>query len=201
MGLNAKKAVAFLGGLLTIVSLARVSVLFLEAVSTVQDERNQDIELIELCVQGSARGSMKMRSACLQAQSDRASPLLLKAILRAVSTAFTDFSESVSSPGKMLIVVLFIISSVFLPVSAWLRAVLPVEDPVESGQHVVVLASDPTETLGRRSMNIQQRLTSALRRRGRVVGIPSYGCLNGDIERDSPIEIEFGEFNMHPHND
>ena len=68
-----------------------------------------------------------MRAACLQAQADRASPVVLKAVLRAVSIAWSDFLESVSSPGRLAIVVLFVVSSLFLPVSAWLRAIMPTE--------------------------------------------------------------------------
>ena len=59
----------------------------LEAMATVRDERSQDYELLDICQRGEARGSAKMRAACLQAQADRASPLMLKAIVRAVSTA------------------------------------------------------------------------------------------------------------------
>jgi len=195
VALTAKQAVALIGGLLTVVSFARVSVLFLEALSAVRDERNQDSELLELCKQGSARGSMKMRAACLQAQADRASPILLKAVLRAVSIAFADFSESVSSPGKMLVVVLFVMSSLFLPMNAWLRALFPADDPIEGGQHVVVLAADPAEVLGRRRLGIKQRITSALRRggagNGRIVTMPDYYGVD-DIEGDTLVDIDMG---------
>lgn len=195
VALTAKQAIALIGGLLTVVSFARVSVLFLEALSAVRDERNQDSELLELCKQGLARGSMKMRAACLQAQADRASPILLKAVLRAVSIAFSDFSESVSSPGKMLVVVLFVLSSLFLPMNAWLRALFPGDDPIEGGQHVVVLAADPTEVLGRRRIGFKQRITSALRRgnsgNGRIVAMPKY-YEQGDIEGDTLVDIDMG---------
>ena len=194
VALTAKQAVALIGGLLTLVSFARVSVLFLEALSAVRDERNQDSELLELCKQGSARGSMKMRSACLQAQADRASPIILKAVLRAVSIAFSDFSESVSSPGKMLVVVLFVMSSLFLPMNAWLRALFPVDDVIEGGQHVVVLAADPSEVLGRRRLGLKQRITSVLRRGGaggRMITMPDYYG-DADIEGDTLVDIDMG---------
>lgn len=195
VALTAKQAVALIGGLLTVVSFARVSVLFLEALSAVRDERNQDSELLELCKQGSARGSMKMRSACLQAQADRASPVLLKAVLRAVSIAFADFSESVSSPGKMLVVALFVMSSLFLPMNAWLRALFPADDPIEGGQHVVVLAADPADVLGRRRLGFKQRITSVLRRNGtgngRTVAMPEYYGTD-DIEGDTLMDIDMG---------
>jgi hypothetical protein len=193
---TAKQAIALIGGLLSLVSFARVSVLFLEALSTVQDERSQDIELLELCRLGSARGSMKMRAACLQAQSDRASPIVLKAVLRAVSIAFADFSESVSSPGKLVVVILFVLSSIFLPMSSWIRAILPKDDPIEAGQHVVVLAADPTEALGRRRIGFKQRIGAALRRRNEdnLLVSPEY---YNDIEGESLIDIDVGSSNGH----
>lgn len=165
MRLTAKRAAALVGGLLALVSFARVATLFLESLASVREERIHDAELLDLCASGLARGSMKMRAACLQAQADKASPLVLKALLRAFKTAFDDFSESVSSPGKVLVVVLFVLSSLFLPVSAWARALLP-SDGIEPGSHVVVLASDPAEALGRRA-GFRQKVQGALRMRGR----------------------------------
>ena len=164
MNLTTKQVVAILGAICTIVSFARVSVLFLEALAAVRDERNQDVELLELCAQGSARSSQKMRTACLHAQSDKASPILLKAVLRAVSIAFEDFSESVSSPGKMLIVVLFVISSIFLPINAWLKAILVTDNAVDGAQHVVVVAHD-TGLQGHRALGLRGRFAKALRLR------------------------------------
>ena len=197
VALTAKQAIALIGGLLTVVSFARVSVLFLEALSAVRDERNQDSELLELCQQGSARGSMKMRSACLHAQADRASPIVLKAVLRAVSIAFADFSESVSSPGKMLVVVLFVLSSLFLPMNAWLRALLPADDQGEGRPHVVVLATDPAAVLGRRRIGFKQRISCALRRnghadRGDMLTVPEYYGA-GDIEGDTFVDIDMDQ--------
>ena len=48
--------------------------LFLESMASVRDERSADTELITACKSGIARGSAKMRGACLQAHADRASP-------------------------------------------------------------------------------------------------------------------------------
>lgn len=144
--------------------------LFLEALSAVRNEREQDYELLQLCREGSARGSMKMRAACLQAQADRASPVVLKAVLRAVSIAWRDFSDSVSSPGKLAIVVLFVLSSLFLPVSAWVRALMQTDFCMHSdgtNGHVVVLAHQAAATLGRPRLNFKRRVQRALRLRGR----------------------------------
>lgn len=139
MQITPKRAVAIIGAIITVVSFSRVCVLFLEALSAVRDERAQDSELLEVCASGIARGSMKMRAACLHAQADRASPIVLKAVLRAFSIAFEDFSESVSSPGKLLVVVLFVLSSIFLPITSWLKAAFP-HETFEGSQHIVVLA-------------------------------------------------------------
>lgn len=106
------------------ISLTRVMVLFLEAMATVSDERSQDSELLEVCKSGQARGSPKLRAACLQAQADRASPLVLKAVVRAVSTAWREFSDSVATPFGFATMVLFIISSLLLPVIPWIKAIL-----------------------------------------------------------------------------
>lgn len=188
MVLTVKQTMALFGSMLTMVSVARVSVLFLEALSAVRHERNQDTDLLELCKQGLANGSMKMRTACLQAQADRASPIFLKAMLRAVSTAFADFSDSVSSPGKMLIVVLFVLSSMFLPLNSWCRALFPGERSVESSQHIVVLAADPSEVLGRKSISFKERISSALARRKNKCNVSNY-CYTDDIECDSLVDM------------
>lgn len=189
MKLTPKRAVAIFGGTITLVSLARVIVLFLEALSSVRDERSQDAELLDVCASGVARGSMKMRAACLQAQADRASPVVLKAILRAVSTAFTDFSDSVSSPGKLLVVVLFVVSSLFLPIQSWIRA-LTSQDDGDPSPHIVVLQNDvsPRPRLGFRS-----RVAGALkmRRKNSITGSSSNSfdveCDTGDCMLDTDL--------------
>lgn len=163
MQFSRKRVLALVGGMCAVVSFARVSVLFLESLATVRDERAQDQELLDLCASGSARSSQKMRTACLQAQSDRASPILLKAILHAVSTAFDDFAESVSSPWKLLVVVLFVVSSVFLPANSWARALFVAGRDVEGAQHVVVVAHDSFKDM--RRLGFKRRVSNVLRMR------------------------------------
>lgn len=121
--LSPKKAVALISALVALYSLSRVGVLFFEALAVVREERSQDNELLELCARGDARSSPKMRDACLKARAERASPLIAKAIVYAVSTAFKDFSSTVGSPFKFAVVVLFVISSVVLPIMPWARAI------------------------------------------------------------------------------
>ena len=151
MKISSKRVVAIVSALLTIVSLSRVVVLFLESMASVRDERSADTELITACKSGIARGSAKMRGACLQAHADRASPLVLKSIVRAVSVAFGEFSESISSPFGLVTFVLFLLSGFILPVVPSLKLVAStlagfVDDDVDSTQpddveqrHVIVL--------------------------------------------------------------
>ena len=110
-----------------------------------------------------------MRGACLQAQADRASPLVLKSIVRAVSTAWREFSDIVSTPYGMLTVLLFLISSLVMPVVPWLRmlrrAVMHPDDSgdeyddMEQDQHVIVLAGANGHSL---SGGIKRRLTRVI---------------------------------------
>ena len=155
MKVSKKRVAAWVGTALMLLSLARVLVLFLESMASVRDERLNDLELIELCRTGMARGSSKMRAACLQAKSDSASPIVLKAVIRAVSTAWHEFSESVSSPFGFLTFVLFMLSSLVLPIVPWIRAATSMwssfasstvaadddddDDDVESRHSVIVL--------------------------------------------------------------
>lgn len=136
-----KRAASVAGALLAFVTVSRALVLFLEALAAVRDERTRDSELLSLCQSGAARESPKMRSACLQAQADRASPLLLKAVLRAINTAFDDFTSSVSSPGRLALVLVFAMVSVFMPLTNVIKALVPREE-IEGSQRVVVVAGD-----------------------------------------------------------
>lgn len=121
--LSARKLAALMSALVALYSFARVGVLFFEALAIVREERSQDYELLELCARGDARSSPKMRDACLKARAERASPLVAKAIVYAVSTAFKDFSNTVGSPFKFSVVCLFLVSSVMLPIIPWAKAI------------------------------------------------------------------------------
>ena len=150
---SGKRLFGWMSIVLAVISFSRVMVLFLEAVAMVRDERSQDHELLEICARGEARGSTKMRAACLQAQADRASPLLLKAVVRAVATAWREFSESVATPFGFATMVLFVMSSLLLPIVPWIKAILTAwagdDDDFQDSHrdsdlehHVVVLNGD-----------------------------------------------------------
>lgn len=185
MQLSRKQWIRVAGALLTLVSFARVAVLFFEAVAQVRDERAQDVELLELCQQGAARGSFKMRAACVAAQAERASPLLFKAVIRAVSNAFSEFQESCSTPAKFGVVALFLLSSV-MPLTAWVRALIPTDD-VEGDNHVVVLAHDPASSLGVKRA-AWKRAIGAMRSRKAVAFHE-----DASAEDDSFTALEVGE--------
>lgn len=108
---------------ISIMTFSRVAVLFLESLSVVREERLEDVALLELCADARAKGSPKLRAACLQAQAERASPIVLKAIVKAVQTTWNEFTESISSPFGMATCVLFVLSSLVLPIVPMLKAV------------------------------------------------------------------------------
>ena len=100
----------------TLLAVARFLVLFCESFSIVRSERNADIDLIELCSAGAAKDSDKFRNVCMKARSEQAAPLLLKAILRAIRTGFSDFTECFNSPARVVLLAIFCLSGLALPV-------------------------------------------------------------------------------------
>ena len=167
------RLIAVVSGLLAFYSLARVSVLFFEALSTVQSARAEDETLLELCTSGRASGSAKMREACLKAQAERASPIVFKAVVQAVSTAFKDFADSVGSPFKLMVVVLFMLSSVALPTVPWARLLFgqpyhEYNEPID-GVHYIGFAPPPDRRgFVRRRWDGARRRLKGLRRHPRI---------------------------------
>ena len=100
----------------SLLAFTRFLVLFFESFSVVRAERQADIDLIQLCSAGAARDSEKFRAACLQARSEQAAPVILKAILRAIRTGFADFAECFNSPSRIAILLLFCLSGLALPI-------------------------------------------------------------------------------------
>lgn len=198
-----KRLFAWISTVLMVLSFTRVMVLFLEAVAAVRDERNHDIELLEICARGEARGSTKMRTACLQAKADRASPLVLKAVVRAVSTAWREFSDSVATPFGFATMVLFVISSLLLPIVPWIKAVLTVwagdDDDTQDRHrdsdlehHVVVLNGDQSWLPQRASVRkrVARRLVGSPRAR---VALPQKNAFaNGCASEDEDLWMDNG---------
>ena len=111
-----KRAIALVGAGTTLLTLARVLVLVIEAYSAVWAERAADRDLMQLCESGTGSVSPDFRALCLKKRAEQAAPVLLKALLRAVTTAFADFVEVLSSPTRVLMLVLFTMTGVAAPV-------------------------------------------------------------------------------------
>lgn len=162
--LRPSRLIAVISGLLALYSIAGVANRFFEAWSEVNTARTEDEKLLTLCSAGEAADSPKMRRACLEARADRASPILFKAISKAVNTAFKDFSDTVGSPFKLLVFLLFLISSVTLPVVPWARMLFgqTVVDgeiaPPANGVHYIGFAP-PCDRRGR----VKRRFHGAMR--------------------------------------
>lgn len=164
--LSPTRVIALLSGMAMVYSFVRVFVMFSESLALVYDERQQDQELIELCQNGQARGSPKMREACLRARADQASPVVFKAFTHAVQTAFKDFSDTVGSPFKVLVLVLFLASGVFMPLLPWARLLL--SQPVAEYNHnstegMTFISLVPSENEVRRP-SVRNRLRNATKR-------------------------------------
>ena len=127
----------------------RIFVLFVEAYSAVSFERTSDDRLLELCTKGAAAESNKFRTLCLQAKADRAAPVFAKAILRAIRTTFLDFTESFSSPYKLVILILFCVSGLALPLVRTLSSLVQTylgPDPLARVQGLHLKEDDDQES-------------------------------------------------------
>ena len=111
--------------LFSFLAVARVVVSVSEAYATVSSERNADAELIRLCESGQAAQSARFRNACLAAKADMASPIVLKAVLRACKLAYTDFAESFGSwQSVAMLAQIFLVSGLAAPLSRLVGALL-----------------------------------------------------------------------------
>lgn len=119
-----KKVFALITVALTMLTIARVIVCLVEAYSAVRSERQDDSELMRLCNDETrAAASADFRRLCLRKRSERAAPIILKAVLRAVTTAFSEFCEVFSSPSRVALLVLFSITGIAAPVMKALAAI------------------------------------------------------------------------------
>lgn len=127
------------------VACAKLLVTFFEGFSVANSERSADLDLIKLCDSGQATSSPRFRNACVQARAQIASPLVLKALLRAFKLAYTEFAESVSSWHSLLTGVLFLLSGLAFPLARLAAAALAErpreEEEAEAPRHVALLVS------------------------------------------------------------
>ena len=117
-----RRVITLVSSLCTLLTVARVVVLFVESWSAVASEREADAELMQMCDVGTAAQSADFRALCVRKRADRASPVLLKALLRACSTAFADFCELFSSWTKVALLVLFCLTGIAAPIVKALAA-------------------------------------------------------------------------------
>lgn len=111
-----RKVIGIVCGGLTCLTVARVVVLLVESYSAVRSERAADRELMHMCEKGTASLSVDFRTLCMKKRAEQSAPILLKALLRACATAFTDFCESMSSPVRVVLLLLFCVTGVAAPV-------------------------------------------------------------------------------------
>ena len=185
-----KKVFALITAGLTFLTFARIVVCLVEAYSAVRSERMADAGLMKLCDEGAAGAEMSadFRTLCLRKRAERAAPIVLKAILRAVTTAFSEFCEVFSSPSRVALLVLFSITGIAAPVVKALAALFvqnlkkrrmrrqsakyvtsdseDTEDEEEDGHYQVV------EISPRHAYNTRQRLGLTLRRGLQRMGSP-----------------------------
>ena len=117
-----RRVITLVSSLCTLLTVARVVVLFVESWSAVASEREADAELMQMCDVGTAAQSADFRALCVRKRADRASPVLLKALLRACSTAFADFCELFSSWSKIALLILFCLTGIAAPIVKALAA-------------------------------------------------------------------------------
>lgn len=117
-----RRVITLVSSLCTLLTVARVVVLFVESWSAVASEREADSELMQMCDVGTAAQSADFRALCTRKRADRSSPVLLKALLRACSTAFADFCEAFSSWTKIALLILFCLTGIAAPVMKALAA-------------------------------------------------------------------------------
>lgn len=109
---------------LSLLAVVRVLVLLVESYSAVRSERLADRELVAMCDAGTGAQSADFRALCLKKRAEQSAPVLFKALLRACGTAFADFCESMSSPTKVLLLILFCFTGVAAPVVKALAALV-----------------------------------------------------------------------------
>ncbi len=119
-----KRVFAIITAGLTFLTFARVVVCLVEAYVAVRSERLHDEGLMQLCNDptSEAAAAPDLRALCLRKRAERAAPIVLKAVLRAVTTAFSEFCEVFSSPSRVALLVLFSITGIAAPIVKALAA-------------------------------------------------------------------------------
>ena len=198
-----RRALALAASIVSLLAFARIAVSVLEAYSQVRGERLADAELMQMCTEKIGKGSADFRALCLKKRAEQASPVIFKALLRACSSAFQDFAESMSSPTKVLLLLLFCLTGVAAPlVKAGSTLLVDAlkrrryrrgrkakdsdsdDSDNEDGHHEVVTVSSHPDP-GQRWSRSLRRGMSRLRRRGpRALCEPATFATDEDDEDD-----------------
>ena len=190
-----KKVFALITATLTFLTFARIVVCLVEAYVAVRTERLADEGLMRTCndPMQEATAAPDFRALCLRKRAERAAPIVLKAVLRAVTTAFSEFCEVFSSPSRVALLVLFSITGIAAPVVKALAALFvqnlkqrrmrrssakyvtsdseDTDDEDEEGHYQVV------EISTRHAYNTRQRLGLTLRRGLQRIGTSQMATL------------------------
>ena len=185
-----KKVFALITATLTFLTFARIVVCLVEAYVAVRTERMADEGLMRTCNDPlqEATAAPDFRALCLRKRAERAAPIVLKAVLRAVTTAFSEFCEVFSSPSRVALLVLFSITGIAAPVVKALAALFvqnlrrrrlrrggakyatsdseDTDDEDDDGHYQVV------EISPRHAYNTRQRIGLTLRRGLQHIGTP-----------------------------
>ena len=184
-----KKVFGYSTAALTLLTFARVVVCLVEAYVEVRSERSADEGLMQMCNDPSqqAAAAPDFRTLCLRKRAERAAPIVLKAVLRAVTTAFLEFCEVFSSPSRVALLMLFSITGIAAPIVKALAALFvqnlkrprqrqsakyatsdseDTDDDDDDGHYQVVQISP------RHPHNTRQRLGLTLRRGLQHIGTP-----------------------------
>ncbi len=189
-----KRVFALITAALTFLTFARVVVCLVEAYVEVRSERLADEGLMRTCNDPSqeATAAPDFRALCLRKRAERAAPIVLKAVLRAVTTAFSEFCEVFSSPSRIALLIMFSITGIAAPVVKALAALFvqnlkrrrltqrgakyATSDSEESDEddegHYQVVEISP-----RHAYNTRQRLGLTLRRGFQRVTAPQMAAL------------------------
>ena len=192
-----KRVFAMVSAALMFLTFARVVVCLVEAYVEVRSERLADEGLVRMCNDPTQQASAApdFRMLCVRKRAERAAPIVLKAVLRAVTTAFSEFCEVFSSPSRVALLVLFTITGATAPVLKLIASLCiqnlkkrrmrhsgakyvtsdsdeSDDDDDEEGNHFQVVEINP-----RHAYNTRQRLGLTLRRGLQRIGTPQMTTL------------------------
>lgn len=150
-------------------TLVRALALFLESYSAERAEHSGDEELARLCSEGQAPTSLRMRATCLDLIRARATPLFLKAALRAAHVGYEEFAASLLSPRSVVAVGLFLLMGVATPLLRVVRFAFPnnrevaemigIDEEAERGSQRILYLGDTGAPKLRGWAKMRHRLT------------------------------------------